>query len=156
MIEIILLVLFGLIFLYWDYTRFKKDSEQKDKILKTYDETLVAVLQSVEKTTNKFYDAIAKTNIEHFKQLVKQSDKQSHLFEKSTERILEFISNREEKQRVQLEMSKISGLDASEPNGIEKEEGLENPLADFPMDFLKDVKNIQFEGEEEIFPVNLE
>ena len=62
--------------------------EEKQQILKTFEDTILAVMTSIEKTNNKFYEMATKIEVEHFKQLEKQSDKQSKLFDKNVDKFL--------------------------------------------------------------------
>lgn len=152
MIEISLLFVFFIIF-YFLYKKDKKDRERIDNILKTFENTILTVVTSLEKTNNKFYEMAGKIEISHFKQLEKQMDKQERLFERSIDKFIALLEEKD-KELKEIDFEKISRIDKGEPNSIEKEEEIENPLEEFPHIPIEDIKNIRFEEEEEILPLS--
>ena len=129
--------------------------EEKQQILKTFEDTILAVMTSIEKTNNKFYEMATKIEVEHFKQLEKQSDKQSKLFDKNVDKFLKLLEEGQRKVK-ELEFEKISRIESGESNSIEKDEEREDPLADLTPAQFANIKSVRFEGEEEIFPVSVE
>lgn len=131
--------------------------EEKQEILKTFESTILKVVESMEKTQNKFVDMAAKIEMAHFKQVEKLNDKHARLFEKTTDKFLKIMEERPkiEKSILQELEEKVSRLSPEETNSIEKEEDNENPLSDFPNMPMKEGVNLQFEGEEEIYPIEI-
>jgi hypothetical protein len=136
------------------YQKDKKDRERVDSVLKTFESTLGGIFDSVTSTNNKFYEMVTKIETEHFKQLEKTSDKQMVFYATQMDKIIDVF----DKKPVITEqiLDRITPIDTTEKNSIEKEEELGNPLAEFDPAMLKNVKNIQFEGEEQIYPLGNE
>lgn len=153
MLELGILLTFLIIF-YFMYQKDKKDRDRVDTIMKTFDNTLSGIFQTVQKTQDTFYDMIGKVEMEHFKQLEKTSDKQMVFHATQLDKILELM--REQKSQEEKIIERITPIDTLEKNSIEKEEELANPLGDFDPSMIKNIKNIQFEGEEEIYPLSNE
>lgn len=153
MLELGILLTFLIIF-YFMYQKDKKDRDRIDTIMKTFDNTLSGIFDTVQKTQDTFYEMIGKVEMEHFKQLEKTSDKQMVFHATQLDKLLELV--REQKSQEEKIIERITPIDTLERNSIEKEEELANPLGDFDPAMLKNIKNIQFEGEEEIYPLSNE
>lgn len=129
--------------------------EEKAEMLKSFQETLLTVVASMEKTQNKFVEVAGKIEIEHFKMLDKQMDKQGKLFSEVTDKFLKSMEQKPkiEKALIQEFEEKISRIKPEEEeNTIEKVETEKPPFEEFiPPDGLK---NVQFEGQEEIYPIS--
>ena len=132
--------------------------KHQEEILKVFENTILQVLTSIEKTNNKFYEMAAKIEVEHFKQLTEITDNQGEVFSKNVDKLLKLLEDRQKKESEQFveKIEKLSTIDTGEQNSIEKEEQIENPLAEFDPASFRNIKNIQFEGEEEIYPIQAE
>lgn len=123
-------------------------------MLKSFQETLLSVVASLEKTQNKFVEVAGKIEIEHFKMLDKQMDKQGKLFSMVTDK---FLKSMEEKPRIEKSLiqefeEKISRMKPEEEKNNIEEEATEKPPFD---EFIppEGLKNVQFDGKEEIYPI---
>lgn len=136
------------------YQKDKKDRDRVDTIMKTFDTTLSGIFQTVQKTQDTFYEMTAKIETEHFKQLEKTSDKQMVFHATQLDKLLELM--KEQKSQEEKIIERITPIDTLEKNSIEKEEEMVNPLGYFDPSMIKNIKNIQFDGEEEIYPLGNE
>ena len=127
---------------------FNHDKCEKDKqeILKTFESTILKVLESVEKTNNKFYEMAAKIQTEHFRQLESHSANLMAMVDKHSEDFMELLKKQEP--------TSIT-TDLPQENVIEKEDNSESPLEDVTNIPIKEGIQVQFEGEEEILPINI-
>ena len=124
-------------------------------MIKSFENTILQVLTSTEKTNNKFVEWLGKVQIEHFKQLEKQSAKDREVFESSIDKFLSLLQEKQKEKIDEEVIRKLSSLDEVVENSIEKEERIDNPLEDFPQMDMSNIK-VQMEGEEEIYPLNIE
>ena len=126
----------------------------KDDTLKAFENTIDKVLESLEKTQNKFVEMAAKIEMEHFKQLEKHSARVMGILESQTSKQFEAMGKQTE---ALVKILKPQGsLDTGlAENTIEKEDTENTPLEDILPDNLQGV-NLKFEGEEQILPVNIE
>lgn len=132
---------------------FNHDKCEKDKqeILKTFESTVLKVLESVEKINNKFMEQSAKIQIEHFKQLESHSANLMGMVDKHSEDFMKLL----EQKKADPILEKLNGDFSPSENVIEKEDNTENPLEEVTNIPIKEGIQIQFEGEEEILPVNI-
>jgi len=131
----------------------EKCKEEKQEILKTFESTILKVLESLEKTQNKFVEMASKMQIEHFKQLEKQSARLTGSVEFQTIKQFEAM---DKQTRALVEILRPQGsLDEGKiENTIEKEDAVESSLEDMPPMDMQGV-NLKFEGEEQILPINI-
>ena len=129
---------------------FNHDNCEKDKqeILKTFENTVIKVLESVEKISNKFMEQSAKIQMEHFKQLESHSANLMGMVDKHAEDFMQLLKEKPVLKEGILDF-------APQENIIEKEDNPENPLEEITNIPIKEGIQIQFEGEEEILPVNI-
>ena len=129
---------------------FNHDNCEKDKqeILKTFENTILKVLESVEKISNKFMEQSAKIQTEHFKQLESHSANLMGMVDKHSEDFMKLLKEKPVLKEGILDF-------APQENIIEKEDNPENPLEEITNIPIKEGIQIQFEGEEEILPVNI-
>lgn len=132
---------------------FNHDNCKKDKqeILKTFESTILKVLESVEKMNNKFIEQSAKIQIEHFKQLESHTANLMGMMDKHAQDFMELLKEKKEEPILQ----KLSSLDSPQENVIEKEDFQESPLEEVTNIPIKEGIQVQFDGEEEILPINI-
>ena len=128
-----------------------KCKEEKQEVLKTFENTILKVLESVEKTNNKFYEMAAKIQMEHFKQLEKHSAKLMGSLEKNTEDFIDLLKKPEPMEPV---VQRLSDIELPVENAIEKED-IESPFEEMDKIPIEQGIKVQFEGEEEIFEPNI-
>lgn len=151
---LVILAVFGGVF-YFMYQKDKKDRDRVDLILKTFDNTIGSFLSSTESTNNKFYEMSSRIETEHFKQLEKSMDKQYVMLATQNDKFINLLKEKKEKQEVENRITKLDIIQQEE-NPIEKQEEVINPLEELnPTDFMN-IKNVQFEGEETIYPISPE
>ena len=100
-------------------------------------------LKAMQATQDKFYDIIGEVEVEHLRQL----DKNGLMYTDSLDRMMESLQRK--KDVVEEQISRID----HEFNSIEKEDQQQDPLEEMTPAQFANLKNVQFEGEEEIFPV---
>ena len=100
-------------------------------------------LKAMQTTQDKFYDIIGEVEVEHLRQL----DKNGLMYTDSLDRMMESLQRK--KDVVEEQISRID----HEFNSIEKEDQQQDPLEEMTPAQFANLKNVQFEGEEEIFPV---
>jgi hypothetical protein len=131
-----------------------KCEQEKSEILKTFESTIIKVLESMEKTQNKFVEMASRIEVEHFKQLEKQSARITGSLEKQT--IKQFDAMGKQTEALVKILKPVGGLDnLPQENSIEKED-IPEPLTleEMPPMNMQGV-NLKFEGEEEILPINI-
>ena len=126
----------------------------EDKILKTFENTILRVLESMEKMQNKFVEMASKIEMEHFKQLEKQSARVTGQLESQTDKQFEMLGKQTE---ALVKILRPQGSIDTGPieNTIEKEETEPSPLEEMPPMDLQGT-SLKFEGEEQILPINIE
>lgn len=154
MIEILLILITFLVIFYFLYQKDKKDRAETAEYRKTYENTIVTVLNTVKETTDTFYEMAARIETKHFEQLQKHSDKQNVFYARQVDKFTELLEKKEQEQKNTIEQ--ISRLDSIETNSIEKEEEIEDPLRELTPAQFANIKNVQFEGEEQIYPISVE
>lgn len=163
MIEFILIGIF-LIVLAVLSLKDQRDMDHTDKFLDTF-------LKSIEDINDTCYKTLGKVNEEHFEELRKNVDKmwitsekildkQNKIYEKNVDKLLKqntlFIDLFNKRDTIRQTQEQIERIITDEPNKIEQAQEREDPLADFPHLSPDTKMNIQFEGEEQILPIELE
>lgn len=128
-----------------------KCKEEKQEILKTFESTILKVLESVEKTNNKFMEQCAKIQMEHFKQLDKHSANWMGAMGEQADKFVDLLKEKKPEPVVE----KLTGDFAPVENIIEKEDNTENPLEEITNIPIKEGIQVQFDGEEEIIPISI-
>lgn len=118
-------------------------TEEKELIL-----LVKQVLTHMADENRKLYDVLGKIQVEHFKQL----EKQSEVFIKSIEKII--TAQKEEQERIAFQPVPLES--AAQENTIEKTENEEVPLSETNRIPIVDGVNVRFEDEEQIFPINID
>jgi hypothetical protein len=109
----------------------------------------------MEKMQNKFVEFASKIEMEHFKQLEKQSASMRNSMELQTIKQFEAM---DKQTKALVEILKPTGSLDSVPteNTIEEEDTVEDSqLEEMPPMDMQGV-NLKFEGEEQILPINIE
>lgn len=146
--EIALLIFLGIIFFFL----YKKDRDDKisalkreedvqkrhEDTIKLFDNTVRNVLDQVESNTEKFYEMTGRMQIKHFENL-----------ERHTSKLLKFIDKPVQVKEV------VRKLEELEANDIAKEEIREDPLSDDNRVPIVPGLNVQFEGEEQVHPIEI-
>ena len=127
MIEIIASLIFSLVIVYIMYR------QSKD-----FDNTIRNILDQNESNTEKFYDMVEKIQKTHFDNL-----------EKHTNKILKLLA--EKPARVE----EVKSLESVYPNEISKEEVGEDEFNENNVVPIVPGINLQFDGEEEIHPIEI-
>lgn len=117
------------------------------------------VTDAFKEVTTSYIEQLSKLEAEHWKQLEKQSAKQLVILEKQTKDFMgvmkDFIeASKPVPQPVPQVTELISNLPERE-NSIAKEEVEEQHLEDIQRIPLVDGVNVQFEGNDELFPINI-
>lgn len=127
------------------------DNDRNTEVVKMYADT-------VKDISTKFMEQTAYVQKSHFEQLEKQSSKQLTILEKQTKDFIgvmgDFIDANKEQQPLYRDTHLLDKVLERE-NSIEKEEIPEQNLEDIPRIPILDGVNVQFEGEEEILPINI-
>jgi hypothetical protein len=105
------------------------------------------VLTHIADENKKLYDVLGKMQIEHFKQL----EKQSETFINSIEKII--TSQKEEQEKIAFQPIPLDST--AQENTIEKTEQEEVPLSETNRIPIVEGVNVKFEDEEQIFPINI-
>ncbi len=110
-------------------------------------------------TSEKFMEKMAEIQTSHFEQLEKQSGKQLIILEKQTKDFMgvmsDFIAATRASQPLVPDTSLLDKFLETE-NSIEKEEIPEQNLEDMSRIPIVSGINVQFDGEEEIHPINID
>lgn len=133
----------------WGYKMFKKDNTAE----------IVQILStSLKEVTTTFIEELARVEKSHFEQLEKQSTKQLQILERQTKDFIgvmgDFIEASKPKEVSRVEQF-IERLPEKE-NTIEKEEPEEFNLDEIPrIPMMGNNVGVQFDGDEEIHPINI-
>jgi hypothetical protein len=146
----IILTVFSFVF-YLLYIKTNIDQDKTNDIVKSYSDT-------VKEITTTFIEEIGKIEKSHFEQVEKQSTKQLQILERQTKDFIGVMETFIESQKPPAQPNQVvSFLDKlpERENTIEKEEIEEHSLEDIPRIPITDGIGVQFEGEEEIHPINI-
>lgn len=138
--------------LYFLFISEKRNKEHNKEISEIYSNSISKFLSFFTDENKKLYEMVGKMQIEHFKELEKQSSKQFQEMGKQTEKILKHFEQKTEKEVIKP----LPFMADSVENTIEKEDLDEIPLD--AMDRIPMVNgiNLKFEDKEEIYPINIE
>ncbi len=131
MVELFLIVIFlgNLAYLFF------RDREEK----KRFDNSYRNFIDQIESNTEKFYEFSTKIQIKHFEDLEKHSGR--------------FFKLLEQKPAPAEKPIRLDGISA---NDIEKEEPREDAMTEENRIPIVDGLKVQFEGEETVYPVDIE
>lgn len=146
--QIVMIILTGVFFftvlivLYYLLEKDKREKLQSELMRSTFENTIIKVLDNIEKTNTTFYEMVQEIEVEHFRQLSEH-----------TEKIVKALEPKEPIIK-EPEIERLGRIDnESEKNMIEKEEIKEAGIEDLePFPITPDIK-VQFEGEEKIYPL---
>lgn len=144
----IILTTFSFIF-YLLYNKSIDDKQDQFDIVRSYSDT-------VKEISVAFMQEIAGVEKNHFEQVEKQSTKQLQILEKQTKDFIGVMEKFIEASKPPKE--KITELISNLPereNTIAKEEEEEKSLEDIERIPIVNGINVQFEGQEEILPINI-
>jgi hypothetical protein len=145
----IILTTFSFVF-YLLYSKNIQDERDIRNIVTDYTDT-------VNKISLSFMEEIGKVERNHFEQVEKQSTKQLQILEKQTKDFIgvmeKFIENNQPKQLVPDHQFLDKILERE--NTISKQEVEEKNLDEIDRIPIVNGMNVQFEGEEEIMPINI-
>ncbi len=116
------------------------------------------IATSFKEVTTSYIEQLSKLEAEHWKQLEKQSTKQLQILEKQTKDFMSVMSDFIEASKpVAQPIAHPELLDKilERENTIEKEELEEQNLEDIPRIPMTNGIGVQFEGDEEIHPINI-
>lgn len=119
------------------------------------------IATSFKEVTTSYIEQLSKLEAEHWKQLEKQSTKQLQILEKQTKDFMQVMSDFIEasKQPVPppapVVHSDLLDKILEKENTIEKEEVEELNLDEIPRIPMTNGVNLQFDGEEQIHPINI-
>ncbi len=116
------------------------------------------IATSFKEVTTSYIEQLSKLEAEHWKQVEKQSGKQLQILEKQTKDFIGVMEKFIESQRPVVANKEVTELISKLPdreNTIAKEEMEEKELDDIDRVPIVNGMNLQFEGEEEIMPINI-
>lgn len=130
--------------------RDERGDEKTSKLLESHYMTLQTI-------SSDFMAKLSEIQGKHFEQLEKQSGKQLTILEKQTKDFLKAITDLAvtyQPKPPEITPHLLDNMEKIE-NSIEKEEVEEKGLDEIPRIPLVNGLNVQMEGEEEIFPINI-
>lgn len=118
------------------------------------------VTDAFKEVTTSYIEQLSKLEQEHWKQLEKQSTKQLQILEKQTKDFMSVMSDFIEASKPASVPPPVVHSDLldkilDKENTIEKEEVEEQNLEDIPRIPMTNGIGVQFEGDEEIHPINI-
>lgn len=149
-IVVLQIILFYYVYRRMDQTR-TDDKDRDSDLVTTYSDTVKEIATS-------FMEQTAQMQKSHFEQLEKQSSKQLVILERQTKDFMgvmgEFIAASKAPPPLIADRHLLDKVLERE-NSIEKEEIPEQNLEDISRIPIVDGINVQFEGQEEILPINI-
>ena len=137
--EIALLIFLGIIFFFL-YRKDRQDRDDTKNTIDLFNQTVKNVLDQVESNTEKFYEMTTKMQIKHFENLEKHTGKLLKILEQKPATIVKEM------------VRPLSDIDSNE---ISNAELREDPFSEDNRIPMVPGLKIQFDGEEEIHPVNI-
>ena len=156
-LAVISVVVYRLALLFNEKDKRDREFTQKnvDKIADTFEDTIGKVFEQISSTNEMFYEMVKDVEVKHFEQLTEQTEKLAKVFGDNVDKFVDIVKD----DRLKTELAKIQRIERVDnpiKNEIEKEEEIINPLEDFDPANFRNIKNIQFDGEEEIYPISSE
>lgn len=143
--------------LFWYFYHVTK-MEHNDEVDRAHD-LVDAYSKTIDKVVEKFIQKVADIERTHFEQLQKQSTRQLEILEKQSGDFIDALASlKQPAPEIKQLVSDPHVLDKimETENSIEKEEIPEQNLDDINRIPLINNLNVQFEGEEEVHPIQIE
>lgn len=146
----ITLTAFSFIF-YLLYIKGNTDQDKTNDIVKSYSDMVKGLSTS-------FMEGITQVQMSHFEQVEKQSTKQLQILERQTKDFIGVMGDFIEASKPPVQPDRVVNFLDKLPqreNTIEKEEIEEQNLDEIPRIPMTNGIGVQFEGDEEIHPINI-